>query len=279
LQKGLGIIAGGGEYPRCIIRHCQLKGYPFCVVALEGQCDAQTPHQTPHLWIPLGAVGRGLKFLREHHVENIIFAGHIQRPSLSDIKPDLLGMRWLAQIAVHAQGDDSLLRALCRQFEKEGFRVVGSKDIFDESFFMPQGVITQHHPNQEDTKDIERGIAILKALGDQDVGQAVIVQQGMVLGIEAIEGTDALIRRCGDLKRAGEGGVLVKLSKRTQDLRVDMPTIGPDTIDQLIAAGLKGIALEAAHVQVIARDEVVRKADEASLFITGISFDEWSKKV
>jgi hypothetical protein len=125
-------------------------------------------------------------------------------------------------------------------------------------------------PDDQAQQDIARGLSVVKALGEADVGQAVIVQQGIVLGVEASEGTDALIARCAALKREGPGGVLVKLAKPQQDDRFDLPTIGPETIAAAAKTGLSGIAIEAGRSLVIDRDKVRQLADEAGIFVVGL---------
>jgi len=128
-----------------------------------------------------------------------------------------------------------------------------------------------HAPDDQARSDLERGLEIARAMGAMDVGQAVVVQQGMVLGVEAIEGTDALVKRCGELKREGPGGVLVKIKKPGQDRRADLPTVGVETAAAAAAAGLRGIAFEAGGTLVMDEVEMVREADDAGLFLIGIS--------
>jgi hypothetical protein len=133
-----------------------------------------------------------------------------------------------------------------------------------------EGCLGRHRPDAEAEADIARGVEVLAALGAADVGQAVVVQQGMVLGVEAIEGTDALIARCAGLRREGPGGVLVKLAKPGQETRADLPTIGPDTVRRAAEAGLRGIAVGADAAIVLDRDTLVRLADEAGLFVIAV---------
>jgi DUF1009 family protein len=176
---------------------------------------------------------------------------------------------FLAKVGARAFGDDGLLSAVVKELEAEGFRVIGADDVF-ESLRTPLGPCGRLAPDDAALVDIDRGIEVVRAIGQLDVGQAVVVQQGVVLGVEAIEGTDALLDRCAVVRRSGRGGVLVKIAKPGQEHRVDLPTIGPGTITRAISAGLRGIALEAHRSLIIDRAAVIRAADEAGLFVVGV---------
>lgn len=266
----LGVLAGGGQLPVRVIEACRASGRDFFVLAFEGHTDPATVTDTPHAWVRLGAVGEALRRLHEAKVEEVVLAGPVKRPSFDDLRPDWRGAMFLAKVGARAFGDDGLLSAVVKELEAEGFRVVGADDVFGH-LRTPAGPCGRLTPNAAAETDIARGIEVLKALGPLDVGQAVVVQQGVVLGIEAIEGTDALLERCVALRRTGRGGVLVKIAKPGQERRVDLPTIGPGTIRRAVAAGLAGIALETGQSLIIDRAAVVRAADEAELFIVGIT--------
>jgi DUF1009 family protein len=265
----LGILAGGGELPRRLIAACRDRARPCFVVAFEGQADRATVDGVPHGWAPLGAAGRVLELLRDAGVHEIVLAGAIRRPSLLTLKPDAKGAQLLARIALRAFGDDGLLRAVIAELEREGFRVIGVPDVLG-SLPVPAGQLGRIAPDAQARADIARGVEVARALGAIDVGQAVVVQQGIVLGVEAAEGTDGLLARVGALRREGPGGVLVKLAKPTQDRRVDLPTIGVATIEKAAGAGLVGIAIEAGVTLVLDRAGVVAAADAAGLFVEGL---------
>jgi len=221
--------------------------------------------------VRLGAAGRGLRCLRDAEVEDLVLAGPIRRPSLADLRPDARGLKFFARAGGKAMGDDTLLRSVIRMLEEdEGFRVVGVDDILAD-IMAPRGTLGKHAPDVMAESDIARGVEVVRALGLVDVGQAAVVQDGIVLGVEAVEGTEALLQRCALLRRDGPGGVLVKLSKPGQEQRADLPTIGIDTVKQARAAGLRGIAIEAEHTLVIARDRTVEESDAAGLFLVGLS--------
>jgi len=162
-----------------------------------------------------------------------------------------------------------LLSAIIKEFELEGFRVVGAHDILG-SLLAPEGALGAIAPDAQGRADIERGLEVARALGGVDVGQAVVVQQGIVLALEAAEGTDALIERAGRLRGDGPGGVLVKAAKPGQERRADLPTVGVSTVDACARAGLRGLAIEAGMALVIDRAAVSAAADAAGLFVVGI---------
>jgi DUF1009 family protein len=266
----LGIIAGSGGLPRRLIDDCRQKGREVFVLALEGEADAQTVDDTVHEWCRIGAAAKALKLLRAHGVTDVVYAGGVRRPGLAAIRPDWRAAKFFAKIGYRMLGDDGLLSAIAKEMELEGFRVVGAHELLDDSASVPEGLLGRVGPDAEAEGDIARGLQIARALGALDIGQAVVVQQGLVLGVEAIEGTDALLRRCAGLRRDGAGGVLVKIEKPGQDARIDRPTIGPQTVRLAVEAGLRGIAAQAGATLLLDRDEVIRAADAAGLFLVGI---------
>lgn len=267
----LGIIAGGGDLPRQVAETCRRGGRGYFIIALEGQgAETWLAPDLPHAVFRMGAAGAMLDRLRAEGVTDIVLAGGVRRPSLSDLRPDWYAARFFARLGLKALGDDGLLRAVAGLLEEEGFRVVAVQSLIDD-LLMPSGVLTRAAPDEQALADIAHGFAVARALGAVDVGQAVVVQGGLVLGVEAIEGTDALIARCGLLKRDGVGPVLVKRAKPGQDHRLDLPTIGPDTVAACIAAGFSGVAAEAAGTLFVGRDNAVRAADAAGLFVTGVT--------
>jgi len=265
----LGIVAGGGRLPRLLIDACRASGRDFFVLALKGQADPEIVEQVPHAWIRMGAAGQGFALLKEQGVEELVMAGGVRRPSLLDLRPDLRVIKFFARLGRKGIGDDGLLRAVIEEVESEGYRVVGAHDVLP-NLKAEEGPLGTVVPDAQARADIERGMAVLAALSDVDIGQAVVVQQGIVLGVEAVEGTDALIERCKALKRDGPGGVLVKFSKQGQETRVDMPTIGPETIRQVAEAGLRGIAVGAGTTIILDADDLVLAADAADVFVVGV---------
>lgn len=267
----LGIIAGGGAAPRYLIEACQKLGRAFYIICLEGQADNGLGEGLPHTWLPLGAAAKLKTLAESERLKEIVMIGRVRRPSLLEIKPDWLALKVLTKIGMSMLGDDALLRAIGKTMEEEaGIRVIGVQDVFKD-LLTPEGQLGSVAADDEAQKDIARGITVAKALGELDVGQSVIVQQGMVLGVEAIEGTDALIGRAAGLKREGVGGVLIKIAKPQQDNRYDLPTIGPDTINAMSKAGLRGVALEAGRSLLIERERTIAAANESGIFIVAQS--------
>ena len=265
----IGILAGGGQLPARMIEACRATGRAHFVLAFEGHTDPATVAGCDHAWIRLGAIGEGFRHLRDAGVGEVVLAGPVKRPSLAELKPDLRALSFLAKIGRNAFGDDGLLSAVVREIEAEGFRVVGADDVLGE-LLTPMGAIGARAPDANAVEDISRGVVVARSLGALDVGQAVVVAGGVVIGVEAIEGTDALLARARALKTE-PGGVLVKIAKPGQERRVDLPSIGVATVAGAVAAGLAGIALEAGHSLIIDRASVGEAADRASLFVVGIA--------
>ena len=263
----LGIIAGGGPLPA---RVADAARRPVFIVALEGYAETETFAHHPHEPARLGAAGRIIGLLRAHDCRDIVLIGPVRRPHLLHLRPDAEGAKLLARIGRAAfAGDDGFLAAIVRVLGEEGFRVLGAHEILTDAVG-PRGLMTQAMPDAEAMADIARASAVVRALGVVDVGQGCVVQGGIVLAVEAIEGTDAMLARAGGLRRPGPGGVLVKLVKPGQDRRADLPTIGPRTIDAAAAAGLRGIAFEAGGTLFTDRAACVARADAAGLFLLGL---------
>ena len=265
----LGIIAGAGALPRRLIEHCRAMGREVFVLALKDAAEPETVRDVPHAWCRLGAAAAGLSLLRENRVEELVLAGGVRRPSLAALRPDWRAARLLARIGYRALGDNGLLSAVVTELEREGFRVIGAHELMAISE-MPPGPLGAFSPDAQAAADIAQGVAVARGLGARDIGQAAVVQHGFVLGVEASEGTDELIRRCAPLARPGAGGVLVKFEKPGQEARVDRPTIGPRTVVLAAEAGLRGIAVGTGSTIVLDRDEVRELADRHGLFVVGV---------
>lgn len=265
----LGILAGGGHLPRRLVELCQSSGRGAFVVAVEGNTEPTTVEGVDHLWIKLGQSKRVLDALREAGASELVLIGPVKRPTLADLRPDAYTLKALTKIAFNSLGDDGLLGTVVRTLEAEGFTIRGVDELMGDLLAVA-GPYGCHLPDAQAEADIQRGIAVVRAMGAADVGQATVVQHGIVLGVEAVEGTDDLLRRCGALQRDGLGGVLVKVSKPGQERRADLPTIGVKTIEGAAAAGLRGIAIEAGGTLVVDADGVARAADRAGLFLVGI---------
>jgi DUF1009 family protein len=253
------------------------RGITPVLLAIKGACDAKQAERFRHHWIALGQIGRAAKLLREEGCRDLVFIGTLVRPALSEVRLDFGTLRAIGKIwASFRGGDDHLLSGIGRIFEAQGFRMVGIKDIAPD-LLMPQGAMTGISPDARAGADIERGRDVLRALGSFDIGQAVVAIDGHVVAIEDIEGTDALLARIARLRDEGRirsprgRGVLVKAPKAGQDLRYDLPTIGPRTVEGAARAALSGIAVAAGNTLVADPQGMIAAADKLGLFIVGVA--------
>lgn len=272
-----GIVAGGGALPVEVARALRDRGEDPFVLLIEGEVEAGSPLLAfPHETLALEDVGRLLGVLKRHRVTRLVLAGEIRRrPKLSALRvsPGLLG--WLPSAVVGlAKGDDGLLRLLMRRLERKGVRVVGAHEIVPELLAVG-GVLTKAAPRPADWRDIDAARTAAEAIGALDIGQGAVAIGSRVIALEGIEGTNGLLERVKDLRGHGrlagkKGGVLVKCAKPGQELRADLPTIGPQTVRLAHAAGLAGIGVEAGRSLVMDGPGVVADADALGLFVVGL---------
>jgi DUF1009 family protein len=261
----IAVIAGSGSLPFRIIEKLSELKRDFVVLSIFGFGPSCYPQ------FKIGEIGRILDFIRSFNAKEVLFCGAVKRPSLLSLKLDIVGIKWLKSLGVRAfLGDDALLKGVKRLLSKEKIRVISPQSILS-TLLTPRGLLTSTRPSDIDLNDIARGVFVLNALSKADVGQAVIVQEGVVLGIEAAEGTKRLIERCFTLKLSNRsGGVLVKISKTNQDQSVDLPTIGPNTVLEIKSSHLSGIAVESCKSQIIDYEETINLANKSEIFVMGI---------
>ena len=271
----LGLIAGGGSLPAEVADHCRTAGRDYFVIRLKGFAE---PGMGLHPGADVGVaqLGKCFKLLRQEGCRAVCFAGSITRPDFSKLTPDLRGMAALPGIiAAASRGDDALLRRILEEFEKEGFLVEGAHEV-EGGLTLPRGPLGRLSPGAEHERDIERALMVAREIGRLDVGQGAVVCDGLVLAVEAQEGTDAMLRRVAELPLAVRGslerrkGVLAKAPKPIQETRIDLPTIGLGTVQRAARAGLAGIVGEAGRLLVVDREAVVAMADDLGLFIYGV---------
>lgn len=273
--RKLGIIAGGGDLPKRLINWCQTHERPYFVLAIENNADKSIfTADIPHRWIRIGQAGTGFKCFEDEKVAEVVLIGTIKRPTLAELVPDLRTAAFFAKIGAKSLGDDGILRALVKEIESDKMRVIGIHEVMPE-LLAPLGLLTKKKPDSGDKEDICRGVEAAQALGCLDIGQAVVVQQGLVLGVEGIEGTDKLINRTAEYRRKGKAPILVKLRKPQQDMRVDLPTIGFQTVENAYKSGFKGIAIHAGNTLIVNEKEVIKLADKYGLFVIGINPAEY----
>lgn len=271
MAEPLGIIAGGGPMPRRVADAARAAGRPVSVVVLEGHGDPAAWAGYPHVVLRFGLAARMLSWLKGQGVRQLVLSGSVTRPSFLSLRPDADSLRLAVRIGRRAfGGDDELLTTVLAVLREEGFEPLGAQEVL-QGLLAPPGLLTQAAPDADAMADIARGVRVVRALGAVDVGQGAVVQQGLVLAVEAIEGTDAMLARAGALRREGPGGVFVKLVKPGQDRRVDLPTLGPPTVAGAAAAGLRGIAFEAEGCILAERDAMIAAADAAGLFLLGLT--------
>ena len=277
ISSPVGVIAGGGAMPFAVADSLQARGIAPVLFALRGACDSDRVAGFRHHWISVGQLGRATKLFRSEGCRDLIFIGSLVRPALSEIRLDWGTLRVLGKvITAFRGGDDHLLSGVGRILEQDGFRMVGIRDVAPD-LLMPEGGITRAVPDASARADIGKGRDVLGALGPFDIGQAAVVIEGHVVAVEDIEGTDGLLARVARLRadgriRAKAGrGVLVKAPKSGQDPRFDLPTVGPRTVAGAAEAGLAGIAIAAGNALVVEPQAMIETADQAGLFIEGIS--------
>jgi len=272
--RRLAILAGGGGVPREIADSAAARGIPVSIVAIAGEADADFSGY-PLTRVNWGQIGAMLRALKAARATDLVIVGRVHRPELRDLKPDLGLFRYLPKIVriVAAGGDDSVLRRVVRFFEQQGLNVIAPGDAAPE-LVIGEGPLGSARSGAGDRADIALGFDLVRALGPYDIGQSVIVGGGRIGAVEGAEGTDRMIARAARRRAASDsmpsgGGVLVKRSKPGQDMRVDMPAIGPATVDGASSAGLAGIAVEAGRVLVADRRLTVSRADGAGIFVEG----------
>ena len=276
ISSPVGLIAGGGVMPFAVAESLEARGIAPVLFALRGACDAKRVERFRHHWISLGQYGRARKLFRKEGCRDLVFIGTLARPALSDLRLDWATLRVMRAVwASFRGGDDHLLSGIGRILQGDGFRMVGIKDVAPD-LLMPEGCLTRSVPDGDANADIARGRAVLDALGPFDIGQAAVVIDGHVVGVEGVEGTDALLARIAALREQGRirvpkrRGVLVKAPKRGQDLRFDLPTVGPRTIEGAAGAELAGIAVVAGYTLVAEPQAMIDRADAAGLFVVGL---------
>ncbi len=270
-MKKLGIIAGSGALPRLVAENCAARGQDYIIVQFEGvELDWLEGH--PVLPAAFEKPGKLFKSLKKAGVATVTMGGAMGRPRLNPLRFDATGLR-LAPVVLSAMkgGDNSMLGIIAAFFEAEGFGVIGVHEAIP-TLLAATGMPTKAQPSEEDIEDADRAVAIVSALGAVDVGQGAVVAQGLCLGLESIQGTDAMLRftaqnpaRLPDKK--GAKGVLLKRAKPGQDMRLDMPAIGPDTLSAAAQADLAGVVVYAGETLILGRAETVARADALGLFL------------
>jgi len=267
-MRKLGLIAGNGKFPLIFAEQARREGVSLVTVAHRGETPAEIEQAAGGVtWVYVGELGKIIRTFQKAGVKEAVMAGGIKKVKLfSNFRPDIRGASFLARI--RSREDDQLLRGVADELAKDGIRVIEST-IFLSQIISHEGVLTRRSPSAEQWEDIRLGFETAKEIGRLGIGQCVVVKHRVILAVEAAEGSDAAIRRGGVLGRGGF--VVVKTSKPQQDLRFDVPAVGPDTARLL--AELKGsvLAVEAGKTILLEKDELLREADRAGIAIVGVS--------
>jgi UDP-2,3-diacylglucosamine hydrolase len=272
--RKLGLIAGDGDLPVRLAEHCRAAGIPLHVSRITGMTDPRLA-TWPGREHGIASIGERIKSLKADGVDALVFAGNVRRPDFQALKPDARGVMALPRIMSEARkGDDALLRAVLDEFARDGFRILGVEDVL-EDLLAPAGPLGTLPVPDNVRDDLRKAADIADQIGRMDIGQGVVVARGLVLAVEAQDGTDRMLAHVAELPAALRGapgaraGLLLKRPKPGQERRIDLPTIGLATVEGAARAGLAGIAVEAGAALVMDRAAAVRAADEAGLFIVG----------
>ncbi len=267
--KKLGIIAGDGYLPRHVYDACLESKTDVVVIGLDNETDFGIFADVELHRFPVCKVSKIIKKLKEEQVSHITLAGKVRRADISRLLLDLKGAKLFAQIIKHGLADNSILQTIIRFLEKEGFEIIAPEKIAAH-IVLNKGKLTRSKPSKTALADVKKGLKVLKGIADFDVGQSLVIQNGLVLGVEAAEGTDELLKRCGEIKQSGDGPILIKISKPRQDRRVDLPCIGPETVENAYTYGFQGIAAEAGSALILDQAKTVKLANQYKIFIVGI---------
>ncbi len=270
------ILAGSGRLPELLALELLSKGTPPLCVSVDGEAGAWIK-DFDNFTVNSVHVSILLRALREKRVRQVVLAGGMGgRPSLWSIRLDWVTItNFFRFFNALGKGDDVLLRCVIGMLEAQGFSVVGAHEIFP-ALIAPKGVLTKKKPSESERADRDLALAAALSNGSKDVGQGAVAVSGRVAAVEDAKGTDAMLRRIGDLqtgKQPAPIGVLAKVAKPQQELRADLPSVGPETVDNAARAGLAGIAVSAGSSLIVDRDEVIKRADAAGIFVEGCDMD------
>jgi hypothetical protein len=270
LSKNLGLIAGKGDLPKAIASEAKKKGYRVIAIALQPLADESLRSFVDDFhMIPIGRLGAIIRLLKKFSVSEAVMAGKVPKGLLykdkKSLMPDLKAVKFLFSLKNYS--DDTFLQAIKTELEKNGVRLLKTT-VFTESLLTPEGVLTKKHPKKSQWKDIEFGWRIAKEIGRLDIGQTIVVRHAAVMAVEAIEGTDEAIRRGGSLS---EDTTVIKVSRPRQDMRLDVPVVGVDTLSTMKKVKAKVLALEAEKSIIVDREKFIKEADKAGIVVVGIA--------
>ncbi len=266
----IGIIAGNGSLPKKFAEKLRENGTEVFTVALKDITENDIGNGPEVLWSRIASTGKIIKFFKDNGVEKLVLIGGMKRPNFTSLIPDMTGIKLLNKIIqLKDAGDNNIFLLVIDFLESYGFKILGIDEAIPD--FVPQpGAIGNIKPTEKELKDIEYGKHVATEIGKLDIGQAAIIQNNTTLGVEGIDGTDELINRCAHSQYGGKGAILVKMKKPDQDRRIDLPSIGPLTIERLHEKAYRGVALDAGNSLIIDKEATLAKADALGIFIYGI---------
>ena len=266
----IGILAGGGKLPLAIGNRLIEIGHEVEFFCIEPFAQIADYNQYKTNIIKLDSLSKILNILKKSNIQQIVMAGNVKRPSLKDLKFDLNTIKLIKEFSLQAKGDNKLLSAISSLFIKNNFKILDWKNLC-EDLFIQDKYLTIKKPNKISLQNLTKGLYIYKLIGKTDLSQSLIVQNEIVLGIEAAEGTDELIKRCYHYKKKGDKGVLIKLSKYNQNTKIDLPVIGLDTVKLLKKYNYEGLFLEKNNCILLEKTKVINYCNKSSLFISGVN--------
>ncbi len=271
IEGKLAIFAGRDKLPQILIENCQKNQIDFQLFLLESEKYEIDYSKFNPIKIKYGEVEKFLNEIKKQNIKNLVFIGAVTKPNFKEIKVDKTGAILLAKIlASKILGDDAVLKTVINFFEKQGLKILQIHDLLDD-ILAKKGVLTKNSPTKEDYENIEIAKKAIRNFSEFDVGQALIVAQKQIIAVEALEGTDEMIKRCKNLKiDYKENAILVKMSKFKQSAKADLPTIGVETIKNCHESKIKGIAIQALKTLIINKEEVIKTANDLQIFIIAI---------
>jgi len=265
----IGIIAGGGKLPLAIGKSLLKSKFQIKFLCIENFCDLNNYKNYDFVKIKLNSLSKIIKILKENEIKKILMAGHVKRPSIKDINFDFSTIKLIKNYALDSKGDDKLLKAISIFFENHGINVFDWKKKCND-LFIDEDLLTNIKPSKAALLNKNKGLEIFNIIGKADISQSMIIQNKIILGLEAAEGTDELIFRCSKYKKKGDKGILLKLSKYKQDSNLDIPVIGLNTVMNLKKNNFEGVFLEKNKCIIIDKSEVIKYSNQNRIFIASV---------
>jgi hypothetical protein len=264
MEERIGLIAGEGRLPFLVAEAAKEKGFRVVAVAIKEEASPELEQAVDCIyWLHVGELGKLIRTFQKERIKRAVMAGKVQKRHLfSQIKPDLRAT--LLYVRLRERNDDAILSGVCEELRKEGIEILECSSLVS-SLLVPPGVLTSRHPSEWERKDIEFGRRMARGIAGLDIGQTVVVKNGSVLAVEAIEGTDLAIRRGAEW--GGRGAVVVKVAKPQQDMRFDVPVVGKSTLEVMQEVSASVLALEAGKVIAVDKEEMLRIAEDAGISV------------